>query len=365
LAIEGEKMRIDMGRIVSVALAVALIVSPAFAVDNAKVDRVDATRVTVSWSDPSPVSVYVSNEPTGSIGSATLVAKDNATGTLSLPLDTLSRHYVLLRAKGGSKVTRVAEREVPLQQGSNFRDLGGYAAADSKTIKWGKIFRSGAMPLLTEADYAELASLKLGSIIDMRSLDEREIAPTQLDDRAGALYITNDYTAKAMFAANPPPVNGKYSSNLYENFPTMFVPQYRAIFNRLLADDGAVVYNCSAGQDRTGTATALVLTALGVSRDVIMKDYHLSTALRRPQFELPPIKAEDYPGNGIAQYYAAFQKRPQGTRPDPLFGPDGVAYLTRFFEVIESKYGSVDAYLEKEIGLTQVKRARLLALYLE
>jgi protein-tyrosine phosphatase len=358
-------MRIDFGRLVSVALAIALIASPAFALENAKVERPDVTRVNISWSDPDPVSIYVSDDPSATIATAKLVAKDVRLGLYTMPLDTSKRRYILLVDKGSKKVTRIAEREVPLEQGSNFRDLGGYAAASGKTVKWGKIFRSGAMPMLTDADYAALASLKLGSIVDMRSIDEREIAPTQLDDRTGALYVTNDYSAKAMFAANPAPVNGKYSSNLYENFMTTFVPQYRAIFNRLLADDGAVVYNCSAGQDRTGTASALILSVLGVPRDVIMKDYHLSTALRRPQFEMPVIKEGDFPGNAMAQFYTNYQKRPQGTKPDPLFGPDGVAYLTRFFETIETKYGSVDAYLEKEIGLTPVKRARLRALYLE
>jgi protein-tyrosine phosphatase len=342
-----------------------MMVSPAFALENAKVERPDVARVNISWTDTDPVSVYVSEDPTATIATAKLMAKDVRVGLLTLPLDTTKRRYILLVDKGNGKVTRVAEREVPLEQGSNFRDLGGYAVASGKTVKWGKIFRSGAMPMLTEADYAQLSSLKLGSIIDMRSIDEREIAPTQLDDRTGALFLANDYSAKAMFAANPPPVNGKYSSNLYENFMTTFIPQYRAIFNRLLADDGAVVYNCSAGQDRTGTATALILSALGVPRDVIMKDYHLSTALRRPQFEMPMIKDGDYPGNAMAQFYASYQKRPQGTKPDPLFGPDGVAYLTRYFEVVEAKYGSVDAYLEKEIGLTPAKRLLLKARYLE
>ncbi len=351
----------NIGRFVSVALAVALIASPAFAVDNAKVERVDATRVTVSWSDPRPVSVYVSNEPAGSIGSATLVSKDNATGTLSLPLDTLSRHYVLLRAKRGGKVTRVAERELPLEKGSNFRDLGGYKGHGGRALRWGKIFRSGALPVISEADYKLLGGLGIGTIVDLRSLDEREVAGTLLDDRTGALFVANDYSLKPLmtsFASG----NGE---NTYAGMGTLLAPQYRSIFKRLLADDGAVVYNCSAGQDRTGIASALILSALGVDRATILKDYHLSTALRRPQNELPPIDPTKYPDNPIVQYYAAASKKPGGIKAEPLYSKSGVSHLVQFFDHLDRTYGGVEGYLSKELGINAIDIARLRARYLE
>jgi protein tyrosine/serine phosphatase len=37
------------------------------------------------------------------------------------------------------------QRVVPLQGGRNFRDLGGYPAADGRRVKWGAIFRSGSL----------------------------------------------------------------------------------------------------------------------------------------------------------------------------------------------------------------------------
>ncbi len=344
--------------------ATLVLSTPAIAVTNAKVERVDAAHVTVSWNDPGAVTVYATNDPVAGIGKLVPVAKDVRTGIATVPSDTKARHYFLLKGTDG-KITRVAERLLPLEQGSNFRDLGGYTGAGGKTVKWGKMFRSGAMPMLTEADYTQLATLHLGSMIDMRSIDEREIAPTQLDDRTGALYITNDYSAKSMFASMPRSTDGKFSSDLYANFATMYATQYRAIFSRLLADDGAVVYNCSAGQDRTGTATALILSALGVSRDVIMADYQLSTKYRRPQFEMPKLNPADYPGNVMVQFMAQYANRPGADKPNPLYGPDGVAFLTPFLDGIVTKYGSVDAYLDKEIGLTPAKRAKLRALYLE
>ncbi|MFM9853520.1 MAG: tyrosine-protein phosphatase [Sphingomonadaceae bacterium] len=352
-------MRINMGRIVSVALAVALIVSPAFAVDNAKVERVDAARVMVSWSDPSPVSVYVSDDPVGPVATAKLVSKDDRSGSLALPLDTLQRHYVLLQAKRGGKVTRVAERLLPLEQGSNFRDIGGYKGADGKTVRWGMIYRSGATPLLTDGDLGQVRALGLRTMIDLRSSEERSLAPSKI---GGIEYQSIGYSMLTMMGDRKTLTNG---GNLYRNFPTFLAPQLRLVFEDLLMNKGPIAYNCSAGQDRTGFATAMVLSALGVPRATILTDYHLSTAYRRPEFELPKIDPALAGTNPVAGMFAAVQKSPASSKPQPLRDPDGRAFLDSAFDEIASKYGSVDTYLEKEIGLTPVKRARLRALYLE
>lgn len=268
-------------------------------------------------------------------------------------------------APAGSPVVAPAgDHAIILEKGSNFRDLGGYVGAGGKRVRPGLIFRSGAMPSLTEADYIRLSQLHIRSIIDFRSTEEREVAPTQLDDRTGALFLSNDYSFKAMNLAKYAQGNGRYSSNLYETFPTLLVPQYRALFNRLLAHDGAVLFNCSAGQDRTGTAAALVLSALGVPRATILADYHLSTQLRRPEYEMPPLKSGDFPNNPVASYYEKAQAQP-GTKAEPLYGSDGRAFLEVFLDNIDKRWGSVDGYLEKEIGLSRIDIARLRSLYLQ
>ena len=107
------------------------------------------------------------------------------------------------------------------------------------------------------------------------------------------------------------------------------------------------------------------MRALGVPRETILRDYHLSTALRRPQFEMPPINPADWPGNLIATFYAASQKRPGGPVAEPLYSPKGHSHLAQFFETIDRDYGSVEAYLDKELGVTAQDVARLKQLYLE
>ena len=44
------------------------------------------------------------------------------------------------------------ERLLPLQKARNFRDLGGYAAAGGRRVKWRRLFRSGVMAYFTPDD---------------------------------------------------------------------------------------------------------------------------------------------------------------------------------------------------------------------
>ncbi|OYZ97815.1 MAG: protein tyrosine phosphatase [Novosphingobium sp. 17-62-8] len=352
-----------MRKILSQSLFLGLIAAatPAFAIDNAVVTRVDAGHVAVEWKDADPVSVFVSSSPKADVKKAEVVAKADRTGRVVVPYAATDRRYFILRDHGDKSVLHVAERVLPLEQGSNFRDAGGYAGAGGKHVAWGRIFRSGAMPLLTELDYTTLEKLKIMTIVDLRSTDERMIAPNMLDDRTGATFISNDYSLKGLMSGY-----GKGDGEFaYRGMDQFLKPQLKQVFRAMLRDEGAVMYHCSAGQDRTGITTGLILSALGVDRATILKDYHLSTELRRPQFEMPPLDPADWPGNPIVPYYVASMKKPGGPKAEPLFTAKGNSHLAQFFEMVDKDYGSVDAYLDKELGVGPQQIAQLRALYLE
>ncbi|MEJ2457412.1 MAG: tyrosine-protein phosphatase, partial [Novosphingobium sp.] len=250
--------------------------------------------------------------------------------------------------------TVVAERVLPLQQGSNFRDVGGYVTKDGKTVRWDKAFRSGAMPLLTDADYALIGQLHIDSVVDLRSIEEREGAPDLVDDRTGALFIANDYSLKPLMAR----FSKGNGENMYSGMEKMLAPQFRSLFRRLIADEGAVIYHCSAGQDRTGIATALLYDVLGVDRETILRDYHLSTELRRPQWEMPQVDPKDYPDNPIVQMYMAHGKD-QPMKANPLYTPSGASYLAQFFTYLDRTYGGSEGYLKQALGMTDADIAKL------
>ena len=183
------------------ALAFALFASaaPALAIDGVTVSRIDADKVKVTWTDSDPVDIIVTDTPVAA-GAAVPLVKANRKGEAIVAMPASKRQFLVLRDGGDASLTLTAERELPLARGSNFRDLGGYKGAGGKTVRWGRIFRSGALPLLTDQDYALLGGLNIGTIVDLRSLEEREVAATQLDDRTGALFISNDYSLKPMMA---------------------------------------------------------------------------------------------------------------------------------------------------------------------
>lgn len=343
------------------AVGITVMAQPVWATENASVKRSAPDQVSITWTSNVPVDVFVTQDPVAPISKAQLISEKDSDGSHIATDTATSRSYFLLRNSKTRKVTMVAERLFPLEQGSNFRDEGGYLAADGKRVKWGKIFRSGAMPLLSEKDYTLISGLKIKSIVDLRSLDEREVAPTELDDRTGALFLSNDYSLKKLMT-NSALMKGE---TIYAGMEKMLRPQYRVIFARLLAADGAVLYNCSAGQDRTGVASALILSALGVDRETIIKDYHLSTPSRRTQWEMPQLNPADYPGNFIVQYYASAAKKPGGVQAEPLYSKSGVSHLIQFFAYLETEYGGVESYLQKELNVGPEEIKRLRALYLE
>jgi protein-tyrosine phosphatase len=341
-------------------VSAALFPVAAQAVDKADVRRIDTGNVELTWEDSDKIDIYLSPDADVSVKGLKPIKSMKGSGSVVANIPASERQYFLIKDHGDKSVIVMAERLLPLEQGSNFRDVGGYKGAGGKMIRWGKIYRSGAMPMLTENDYKLLGGLDIRSIIELRSTDEREVAPTALDDRTGALFLSNDYSLAPLMKNFM-----TKQDNFYAGMEKMLAPQLRQVFNRLLKAEGATVYNCSAGQDRTGMTTALVYSALGVDRDTIVKDYHLSTSSRRPEWEMPKLNPADYPGNVIVQYYAAAAKKPDGVKAEPLYTKAGRSHLVEFFEHLDREYGGVEPYLEKELGVGKMEIEKLRQLYLQ
>jgi protein-tyrosine phosphatase len=326
--------------------------------DMPLVTRTAPDALTVTWTNAGPVDVFQSDDPAAKPDNARLVSKADRDGKEMVKVAPGERAYFILKDSKSGDLVRVAERVLPLAQGSNFRDIGGYRAGNGKTVRWGLIYRSGGQPMLTDADVKAVQSLKLTNIVDLRSSEERVIAPTRID---GVPYQAVGYSMMALMGGGAP----KNGEGVYRAMPALLAPQIRLVFQDLLARKGAVAYNCSAGQDRTGFVTALILSALGVDRDKIVADYHLSTTYRRPEWEMPKIDTVAQANNPVAMLFARYQQNPEAAKPQPLKDPDGTAFLSYAFDEIDRKWGSVDAYLEQEIGVTKVDIAALRATYLE
>lgn len=339
----------------ALSLMLAPVCASAKAPANASVDRTSEGQLSVSWTSPDPVDVLVAQSPRATVKSAKLVSARDADGKHTVSSPGIAREYIILRDARTGETTRVAERLIPLEAGSNFRDIGGYAAAGGKHVRWGLIYRSGGTPLITPVDASRIHALGLANMVDLRSDEERVLAPTRID---GVPYTAVGYSMGKMNL-------GGGMEGAYRAMPAMFAPQLKQIFTRLLRNEGPLAYNCSAGQDRTGFTTAIVLSALGTPRETILADYHLSTKFRRPEFEMPHINLAAHPGNPAAILFASYQDNPEAKQPRPLMTADGTAFLTFALAEIDAKWGSVDRYLSKELGLGPKEIAKLRAGYTE
>lgn len=322
------------------------------------VNRTAPGEATLNWTDADPVDIFRSDDADAPVKAMTLVAKANRDGRANVSVNPGERTYFLIRDSKSGQTVRVAERLLPLEQGSNFRDIGGYPAAGGKHVRWGLIYRSGGQPMLTPNDLTQIQGLRLAHLVDLRSSEERVLAPSRIE---GVPYQAIGYSMSSLLKGNNPG-NGE---GVYRTMPTMLAPHLKLVFADLLNRDGAIAYNCSAGQDRTGFVTAMILSALGVPRDVILTDYHLSTDYRRPEWEMPKIDPAAHAGDPVAQMFARYQQNPAAAKPQPLKTAEGTAFLAFAFDEIEKKWGSVDAYLAQEAGVSKVDLAALRAHYTE
>jgi len=172
---------------------------------------------------------------------------------------------------------------------SNFRDLGGYAAADGAQVKWGVLYRSGNLAKAKSVDLKRLESLNIHTVIDFRSDLEREKDPNRLpasnNIKTRSLPILDPSTSswsKELRAAiqtnklqyfDPLEKMGEW----YQVLAVENVDQYKCFIHAVLKAQGApVLWHCTAGKDRAGLAAAILLRLLGVYQDVVVKDYLLS-----------------------------------------------------------------------------------------
>lgn len=268
---------------------------------------------------------------------------------------------------------------IPLTGLCNTRDLGGYRSMDGRCIKHHKLIRSGALYDATSEDKEILVSeYKLKTIIDFRTTAERNLKPDP--ELPGVTYIvnpileeetlgitresegesdTNAVVKKVISAIQTgvgTPLN--YMKEMYKSLigNSYSKEKYKEFFQLLLdQEDGAVLWHCSAGKDRVGVGTILLLSALSIPREQIMQDY-----MKVNEFSKDEI---DILMKTLTKHMDSEEEREQAEAVRLLFTVDR-AYADSVFELMEQEYGSVDAFLEKEMGLTPKKRSILCDKYL-
>jgi len=249
-------------------------------------------------------------------------------------------------------------RRVPLAGASNFRDLGGYRTADGRTVRWGRLYRSGNLADLTPADVATLRGLELRLVCDLQTAAEREGRASRLPEEKPPTFVHVPIYVEAMDPAvlRQQILNAEVSAERLARTVTAANRAYvtdhsdalAAVF-RHVADAASLpcLVHCTQGKDRTGFAAALLLLALGVPVETVLEDYQLSNvcnaALTRRTLRR-------------VLFGTFFRVRPSAMRPLLEARPE---YLRAALDAIAERWGSVDVYLREALGVTDAMRGRL------
>lgn len=253
-------------------------------------------------------------------------------------------------------------RIVSVRGGRNFRDLGGYAGADGRRVRHGVIYRAGHPGELCEVGCAEFAALGIGAVVDLRTTEERAHIPYPDAALAGTHYWSRDYTLShgditAMLrdtATTGEAMRGQMRSN-YRRIAEEQRAAIGAVFGFLAEGRTPVLINCTAGKDRTGVTVALVLAALGVSRDDIRHDYAYTEVVQDPGSTL-----FDYAADGPFAYMR--EVPPEVMRA--MMGADP-ANIDVVFEELDSQFGGIEGYLAEAHGITGAALATIREMALE
>ena len=172
---------------------------------------------------------------------------------------------------------------------SNFRDLGGIPAANGKTVRYGMLYRSGHLGKIKPEVAERLRDKKgLRTVIDLRAPAELAHKQDVVPEGVDYLHIpplTDEQNPAVTRHTGPSilkkimQVEGGARTYLSETYRTMISSEpsleaLRKLMRTLIdEDDGAVLWHCTQGKDRTGVVAAAILLALGVDREEIMRDY--------------------------------------------------------------------------------------------
>ncbi|MCX4850076.1 tyrosine-protein phosphatase [Streptomyces sp. NBC_00893] len=246
----------------------------------------------------------------------------------------------------------------------NLRDLGGIALGPDHRVRAGAVLRSGQLSGLDAAQDSGMSTLGIRTVVDLRTADERAAAPDRLPQGA-RLFVAdvlgdNPGVAPARLralladpvAAEQMLGGGKAAGLFADTYRQMVLSPcasaaYRA-FVETVADDRArpVLFHCTAGKDRTGWATALLLMMLGASRDAVRAEFLAVNPVVRVAFA--PYVQDFLDAGGDPEIASAITE----VRP---------RYLDTALDAMDERWGGLDGYVRDGLRIPEAAVERLRA----
>ncbi len=246
-------------------------------------------------------------------------------------------------------------RHVALDGAVNVRDIGGYRSTYELEVLRGRLFRGDSLSQLSDADVARLDGLGLRTVIDFRTPGEILLSGSDrlpygvefasLPVTGGDLGAVYELIAGGDHERQRRELGDGQAASLMVEINRGFVAdaRQREAFGtalRLVCAPGRLplLYHCSSGKDRAGWMTAIVLTALGVPRELVLRDYLLSNDFHRTGYQKLRL---DLIKTGIVA-------DPELLRP---IMEQSATYLGAAFEEADRRYRSFGRFLTRGLDV--------------
>jgi len=254
------------------------------------------------------------------------------------------------------------DRVLRLERVHNARELGGLSTADGRQVARRRLFRSGSLHEMSEADRGALESMGVRIVIDVRSLFEQERQPYEWPaGRKVAAPLADDEIVADIFRRFEVGELSEFDFEDWWNLTGVFdilidhrssVGSIFAVLQEAGPGEGVLIH-CTGGKDRTGVAVALVLSALGVTREAIVEDFLLTNA-----------EAKKRAAEFVEWIRLATGRTMSPERAFWLAGVKG-EWIEILLQRTGAGYGSVAGYLREELGIGSGELATLQDRFLE
>jgi protein-tyrosine phosphatase len=247
------------------------------------------------------------------------------------------------------------EKQLEIKKVTNFRTIGNIKNVDGRILKEGKFYRSAHLHKLKKRSIKTLENLGIKEIIDLRNSKEisqrPDVIPQNVDHKNySAFEDEGDQLDQAKKLVLKGKVKGTDADqrmlDFYKTYATENPEIIKKIIHEILDSEDPVLYHCTAGKDRTGIITALILTILKFDSATIENDYLLSNNYRKQLVQKRLHLAHNlhfiYPKMdlNVIEKLSWVEKD----------------YLKAAFLEINKKYGSIDIYIHQNLGISENKR---------